>query len=1402
MPRSMPPLGENARRLLAVVDRMPVRVPERDRVVTALEMVATEEWLRVRIALVDEQVRALSRPALSFTPDDLAHVLEVAATVAYVYGFESVGTGHVAVALAATSRGAAGAIDIMAEAFGLGTLENSTDIVAQHLALKETARTESREEPGEERTGAGQAGGERADEEREGQRAREEEPGEEEVIYGESLTGRRWHRAATIAHLGLRAAAFCVLLVIAARGGDAWMWPVAFAALISTRDSREPGLPLGDEVSPLQPSARWPWLGCLAVVAGALGMRAAAAVIVVEFLLLEAVSCVGVRMVSRWIWIQGGAVIRVGRHVSGLLSVVDAYATRRRCRHLAAVVFLAVVPAAAVAVAMSPLWPLYLMAGVFAARRWTVLALVTSVVATVSPAGSAWSLLSAWAGGLLARAVIAWYDRPPSAIVPVPAPRPTAVLRRLGRAYARAHRLVRIGRPAAALRWLDGARDAADPRLVTLRAWALLQCGRPGEAKSVIGGASDADDRIRAMITCLAELELSNADAADRALTEFGGVDEDMPEILYQVALVARIRLTLLNAGSDQLTEAIASGVPRRIRRAELLFAVTLLRLAAESALPAAPALSSLLAGAGALLSAPELHRAPQAFFDPLDRRRPLALENTRCLAQGALAELYENGSDTETVARLHAGEGITGYLMRMDRPVEAAGILNALADRLSGEPGYRLAVVLSRIEALAMLNATRHQLSEAEDRRRWWRVYGHTIEQAMRDAAAGSDWETLLELIESARLQLGPHKDSSAFDASRAVAPFIQVRGASRMEQAHWYRPGERPPAYALEDIAGVVLGPDTWWWSTWSTGTELFWALMPPDAPVSGGVLPMGHGSELHGALSDLRDALPVPHPGEDTNAFEDRVLRSPLLAGPAAAETALARRLGRLLPAPLVDALLRTREPLPLAFAPAAELANVPWACVGIPTEAPGDLRLVERCVPVIAPPAGLLATIAARPRNAGAAPLALAVIDPGGDLGGAAAEEPLSTARRLLDVLPPAVEIISPDDDVSVADFAARLSALGDTTSAVFACHTEDDGDSPSSCGLVLRPRILGGRPCAARPRLLTADLLIGDPGRFAMPKQVLLLACETADLRNAVAGEWLVLGPAMLWAGADRAIVTSFPVIDTAEGHDRGDVIDRHLVRLLVERRPLAAGLRAVQLEQLARWRDTRHHGHDTGPPGAPVHWGGHLAMGAFADPRPLPAPRPARRQLVHRSVPGLLDDAARRAAQAGRSVIASRDLLLWLALHGFEEDLPPWRRMLIHAVAYPFAVVPAVFRRRPGSAALTRAAPGPQVQELLRSAYDAARLARHRVIDVEHLLVAVLGARGPAGRIARALCGWDARQPEVIKAILGDTQHGYQHTGLPALRYLDPAAIADVYAALEAPVPDDEDDELRLLSDR
>ncbi|CAM5703472.1 hypothetical protein [Streptomyces canus] len=236
-------------------------------------------------------------------------------------------------------------------------------------------------------------------------------------------------------------------------------------------------------------------------------------------------------------------------------------------------------------------------------------------------------------------------------------------------------------------------------------------------------------------------------------------------------------------------------------------------------------------------------------------------------------------------------------------------------------------------------------------------------------------------------------------------------------------------------------------------------------------------------------------------------------------------------------------------------------------------------------------------------------------------------------------------------------------------------------------------------------------------------------------------------------------------------------------------------LHTVQREQLARWRRT-------GRDGAPIHWGGHLAMGAYGAlgvPRSLP---PMRRRYVHDSVVALLDDAAGNASRAGRHTFSRWDLLVHLGLYGFETPhaLRRWARLTpIYFYVLAAEARRAVLRPRTGVA---DALPDEQVSSLLKAAEAIAQAARHRIVNVEHVFAAFLGSKGLPGSVARKIFGWDGRQPEVVKEIIGDTQDGYQHTGLHEFTHLSAEAIPPLYAALKAAVPGPEEAERWHATDR
>ena len=122
MTTPLPPLDDSATRLLAIMDGIPIRLSDRDRVARALDIGFSTEWTRVLVRLSADQLESLRLPGLMFTPNDLGHVTEFARVIAGSGGFENTGAGHIAVALALTTRvvndDRQDLVSVIGEAFG------------------------------------------------------------------------------------------------------------------------------------------------------------------------------------------------------------------------------------------------------------------------------------------------------------------------------------------------------------------------------------------------------------------------------------------------------------------------------------------------------------------------------------------------------------------------------------------------------------------------------------------------------------------------------------------------------------------------------------------------------------------------------------------------------------------------------------------------------------------------------------------------------------------------------------------------------------------------------------------------------------------------------------------------------------------------------------------------------------------------------------------------------------------------------------------------------------------------------------------------------------------------------------------------------------------------------------
>lgn len=1292
----------------------------RERLIRALDLLASSEWLRVVVKRPAAELGQLTVAAGDYSVDELSHVVSFGRTIAGVYGAETIGIPHLAVAVVLTAEipreQRLDCAQVVAEAFGLGTLEGMDQLHNQHVL-------------------------------------RLEDPEVPESRYGIMLTrrGESEFKLARWLHLGVRLAA-AVAVVVTGAGWTAW--PLAVLALIPARDSREVPLHLGDEVCPGL-RTRVPMPAIWGVPAAALGQYEAAAILLTAHGVLEFLSRAAEFLVAREHRLFDRRRHPMHSAFARLASLPERFLTRRHLRRMAVSYLLAVLPTILVFAPATRLWTLFAVAALLVARRTTGIAVVTLLVAAVL---GEWLILVVavpwvFGAGWTARWANRWLDRPPQAVTPVPWRNP------MGQwiVHHRARRLLHLDRPNAAGQLLAG-RQA--PVLKALYAWALVQSGQLGPAKEAAAELSEDFADIRDLILLIVEVELANGEAAGGLADHLVGPGDRTEEArrFHQLLLLTFTRARMLaNPSEDYLyASALLRHSDLKVGQAQVLDTATTLRVVADGMLRSNPDLAEAISAMAFMLLLREAEDRRVQFFGLVGSHRRLAVEFTRAAASLIRAQLrlpqpgFPDLDDLDPAA----------ILLHLDRPMEAAALLNETAEALQLRPGGRAVALDKRLEALSVLQWTRHQLSDLVARRAWWDAASETLEKAMAQAALGQDWETLAELIEAARLQLGPQPDEvGGRDLAGAAVPFIRVRGTSRLEQAAWYRAGDRPKSYDLEDLTRYVAGEHSWWWSTWSIGERLYWALVPPSGPTYGGVLPE---DTVGRAFADLRAALPIPHAGESLDALRLRVFTGPL-AGPYSAELAMARRLGELIPPRLRDELLDRRALTRLAIAPAQMLANVPWALVAV---AP-DERLVELAQLAIAPPAAVLAAMSRRERSAQRLPLSLAVLNPAGRLAGS---RDLTQADALIDLVTADTVTVTADDEITVADLGRTLRSLPYESTAVFACHTEKEDGVPLSSGLCLRPKVAGRYEIS---EVLTAGLLVEQPATYPVPRQVILFACESADLRQAELGEWLVLGPAMLWAGAERIVVTNYPVLD-------GSTIDARLIEGLTDDSDLSVSLRCAQLKELAGWRTLGSL--DTWP----LFWGAHVAMGAYGGG--VLRSQPATDRFVHESLVKLIDSSARYAALSGRAEVTLRDVLQYFLNYGYEDDLPSvTRKVLIKAIGFITSLVherAGRSRRRHGDRIVLSA----EVEELLRRAVAFADGARQNVVDVEHMLCAALSARGRWPSMARMLSGWDSRHPEVSKELLGEPGR-YVSVGLPTTDRLAASSVTAIYAIAGASLP-------------
>jgi hypothetical protein len=801
------------------------------------------------------------------------------------------------------------------------------------------------------------------------------------------------------------------------------------------------------------------------------------------------------------------------------------------------------------------------------------------------------------------------------------------------------------------------------------------------------------------------------------------------------------------------------------------------------------------------------LYEGQRILFDyVLNWRRELSQDGLPARARAAIRQYTNIGlqlarltldsmEDTEDyLDRVGRDTGVAGMCAELDDAFGQAQALGLAARRLENEDDQAGALGL-RLTAVAALDERRYRLRSQTDRFAWAGHYTDAVDAALSCAVAAADPLAAAQVMEAARLQgvpkpavrqpaptSSPATNGAAavpFDAARrSVAlqlrgelplrppPLIRVRGDARLLGPY---AAERPAALDIESIASVAAGEGAWWWGQWSTTDSVYWSLVPPTGEVSAGRIDWRPESDLARLLDRLRLALPIQGSGETDAEIHHRVAAGELF-DPQREQQLMASLGALLVPDPLRVELIRRLHtggpPLPLAVAPARALPWLPWATlgIGIDTADGTAARMLHAATVTLAPSAAMIDLVSQRPATP-AGPVRLAVLNPTGDL----------TETHNLRFQLPDQTVLLDDGTAGVpatkANFSQALTGLDRSSTVVFGCHAEvATPGQPSTSALRLRP-------CEGDPGYLTAeDLLSDDEGsrQYPLPRTAVILGCESADVSGAAGAEWLTLGPAMLWAGADEALVTLYPIFKDAPA-------ESDLLSLLVEGRDLRDAVSRWQRECLAEWTRSGANWY------SPVHWAGHSLIGrrqaaptASTYGRALHGPLPP----LSSELANLLTDAARTASDLHQSVVTTGHLTRAY----LEAKTEMFQTYLGREVLFGLGSAGVVkFLRREREGAGTRADVRPT--HAVRQAVHRARVRAGEMGSATtlgaHLMLEFLDRNYPDSRLLLRLTRLD-RRPSFRRMLLADARQRSLSSGPISDRRAQQLFIRDVLDEAES----------------
>ncbi|WP_353953567.1 CHAT domain-containing protein [Knoellia sp. S7-12] len=1160
-----------------------------------------------------------------------------------------------------------------------------------------------------------------------------------EPIGFTSMPAWRVERACQVVSVGVRVTVAVAIVGGAVAGRGWWLVGFAIAALFSTQPQHRVEPLLVSETRPLVWPSRVPWLLCCALVLCLLRRPQEAAWFTIAWFVVRLSAHVGEYAVA-----TGTSIIdsRFTGRLTTFIRPAAAFVVRSRTYDSFVTIGAGVVLGTATAL-LAP-----------SANPTAAFGLGLLAAIVIENSSGRWQWTDAWLRvlGVVALTMLATRVHWWVLLAPITASLAMMLLRAN-------HTLgyVPLTKPADARvksAWVDLAKgrtrqvitnlegeEAAHPDVMAALAVAHALDGHPGHARRLARHLADQHCGVRDLVEAQVHALLGTRPPELREAP-------DLTTSLGRATQLAWLRASIPHGSAMVIAEEIAGLIPSRITRDTVMWAADCY-LALGETLLGIDQFTSGTAASRAFALADLFLTQDREFLDrsTLEARQLQQPAPHELGARGAAVTRLAFAGDQESPAMFLLDDDALLVLTELSSPFVVAAYCNRGADlHRNNRQHVTSESIQLRAQAFASLNVVRHELADPDDRACWWDAFLPTLDTLLEEVHGFQDWPLLLEIIEAARLQLGTSREDL-----RPTA--LRIAGQSILGSQRYYF-GSRPTMVDLEDIIHAAGGKGAWWWSTHVSRKHLYWALTSEDQQgvVQGGRISM---AAVNAVLQEFGPHLSLQGQGESDHDFFERMSRSALLAPPSDVESTLADRVGQLLPRTITDVRSHNRIRTTICMALAPELAHIPWAWTSI-----GGHRLVESFDTVIVPPASVLPTPDADDEYT--CPIATCLVDPGGDL--YAAEEasahlPLQAAR-----------IDSQTEDPRASLTAALRAAPYDST-LFLACHTVKIANRR---GFALAPL----DNIDSSDVLFASDIARADTD-YPMPRQVIALACESSDMTSALLGEWTVLGAALIQAGARRALVTAFPILDIPE-------VDRYMVAGVADGVPLHVLISSLQLSMLHRWRAGDSSA-------APMAWAGLQLFGAL--PAADPTARVSFPAWAEENLLRGIDDAAEHALP-GSPTVDVADLMTCFATYGHTDGLP---RRVRAAVRRRFITKwPAPLHLMGYRNMLARLDHRPRVisDELLAIIVDARDLAREAgqcVYDIDHVFVAALRTDHPSCVAMRNLTGLDSRNPAVVERFLAGGRDNYHHTGEAVTPHLASGEAERVYHALGIAPPRGED---------